>query len=217
MLPQIIRKPLFSYRKSIGINRERSHFVSDTGNIARVFVVGDADWYCCGGGICPVYAAVFIIAFDVYWFFKTIYLSAHLRQSWKRMKHNIALDWEERLKNFKYDHIVHLVILPFYNEGRETIETGLHALIASKGDIKKIAVVLAAEERAGMSAQEIAGALKRRVWRKIWTFSHYHSPARCPRGDGWEGFQYRVCRGKSATRNIRPLSYTIRKCTGIGF
>lgn len=118
----------------------------------------------------PVYAAVFIIAFDVYWFFKTIYLSAHLRQSWKRMKHNIALDWEERLKNFKYDHIVHLVILPFYNEGRETIETGLHALIASKGDIKKIAVVLAAEERAGMSAQEIAGALKEEYGAK---FGHF--------------------------------------------
>ena len=46
----------------------------------------------------PTYAAIFIIAFDFYWLLKTTYLSVHLRQNWKRMKHNMELDWAERLK-----------------------------------------------------------------------------------------------------------------------
>ena len=62
----------------------------------------------------PIYAAFFIIVFDIYWVLKTVFLSAHLRQNYRRMKHNMALDWESRLVHFKYGHIVHLVILPFY-------------------------------------------------------------------------------------------------------
>ena len=108
----------------------------------------------------PVYAALFIIIFDVYWVFKTMYLSAHLRQNWKRMKHNIAVDWEERLSNLKYDNIMHLVVLPFYDEGKETIEGSLQSLINTKGDKKKMAIVLATEERAGEEAFSIARELR---------------------------------------------------------
>jgi len=108
----------------------------------------------------PVYAALFIIAFDVYWVLKTMYLSAHLRQNWKRIKHHMAVDWEGRLKNFKYDNIIHLVVLPFYDESREVIEKSLRALADSKGDKKKIAVILAAEERAGEEAVRIASELR---------------------------------------------------------
>jgi len=110
----------------------------------------------------PVYAAFFIITFDAYWLLKTIYLSAHLRRNCKRMKHNITRDWIERLKNIKYDNIVHLVILPFYNEEEYTIENGIKSIVDSKYNNKKIAIVLAAEERAGDSARQIADNLERK-------------------------------------------------------
>jgi hypothetical protein len=53
----------------------------------------------------PFYAAIFIIAFDLYWLLKTLYLSAFLRRNWKRLKHNRDADWKTKLAHFKYDHL----------------------------------------------------------------------------------------------------------------
>ncbi|MEK7139851.1 MAG: glycosyltransferase family 2 protein [Patescibacteria group bacterium] len=118
----------------------------------------------------PVYAALFIIAFDVYWVLKTAFLSAHLRQNYRRMKHNISLDWEKRLLNFKYDHIIHVVILPFYTESKATVEAGIQSILAARGDKKRFAIVLAAEERAGENARRIAEGLERTYKNK---FGHF--------------------------------------------
>ena len=108
----------------------------------------------------PVWAAFFIIAFDLYWLVKTAYLSAHLRSNWKRLKYNIKSDWNERLINFKYDHLRHLVLLPFYKEERMVLEETLDALVASTYDHEKIFIVLAYEERAGLEAENTAKQIK---------------------------------------------------------
>ncbi len=50
----------------------------------------------------PVWAAIFIIVFDVYWLIKTIYLSFHLRATWNQVRRNINADWEKRLENLKW-------------------------------------------------------------------------------------------------------------------
>ena len=110
----------------------------------------------------PFYAAYFIIAFDLYWLFKTIYLSIHLRHNWKRVKHNLKLDWHEMLSKLKYEHLVHLVILPYYKEGAEVVEQSIRSLINCDYDKKKLIVVLAAEERAGAEAQELGLAMHRK-------------------------------------------------------
>ncbi len=110
----------------------------------------------------PVEAAIFIIIFDIYWLLKTLYLSTYLRQNWKRMKHNIALDWGKMLENLKYQHIVHLVILPFYKEGKEVIEKSIESLLDASCDKKKIIVVLASEARAGRESQDMAREMRER-------------------------------------------------------
>ncbi|MEK7162715.1 MAG: glycosyltransferase family 2 protein [Patescibacteria group bacterium] len=46
----------------------------------------------------PATMAIFIILFDIYWLLKTIYLSFHLRASFKKMKNNLKIDWFEKLK-----------------------------------------------------------------------------------------------------------------------
>lgn len=101
----------------------------------------------------PLAAAIFIIVFDIYWLLKTIYLSLFLRANWRRVRHNIALDWSKMLENLKYDHIHHLVILPFYRESRDIIEKGLDSILESQWDPKKIIIVLAGEGRTGDYAQ----------------------------------------------------------------
>jgi hypothetical protein len=108
----------------------------------------------------PIWAAYFIIIFDLYWLLKTIHLSIHHYHNWKRMKHNIKQDWQALLSNMKYEHLWHLVILPFYKESYEVLDTTLNSLIGSRYKNKKLIVVLASEERAGPEAQEIALKIK---------------------------------------------------------
>lgn len=108
----------------------------------------------------PTWAAYFVIAFDLYWLLKTIHLSVHHRHNWRRLKHNITVDWEERLKTLKYDHLHHMVILPFYKEGRDVVEGSIQSLLQTKYDKSKIIVVLAAEERAGEEPWQLAQEMR---------------------------------------------------------
>src|SRR5438045_1557919 len=64
----------------------------------------------------PIVAAYLTIAFAIYWAFKTFYLSIHLRHNFKRMRHNMSLDWNARLENIPHDHVLHIIIFPLYKE-----------------------------------------------------------------------------------------------------
>ena len=113
----------------------------------------------------PTWIAVFIIAFDVYWVLKTIYLSFHLRVSYKQMKKNIKEDWFSKVKSLKnknWQNYYHLIILPFYKEPYGVIEKTIQAIVDSEYPNDKIMIVLATEERAGKSAQEISEKIKKK-------------------------------------------------------
>jgi hypothetical protein len=100
----------------------------------------------------PVLAAIFIILFDLYWLLKTMYLSTHNLHNWRRLRANMKLDWKEKIANLKYEHIYHLVMLPYFEESEEVIEESLKSLQKARFDHKKLLVVLASEERAGEKA-----------------------------------------------------------------
>jgi len=111
----------------------------------------------------PVFAAFFIIAFDTYWLFKTIYLSLHLRSAFKKVKENLKINWlskliqneELRIKN--WSNIYHLIILPFYNESYETIRASIESLANANYPKDKMIVVLGAEEKALRQSSGQAG------------------------------------------------------------
>jgi len=118
----------------------------------------------------PVWAAFFIIAFDIYWLLKTIFLSFHQQFSYKKMQAALNTDWMQKLKELKvenrklqienYSDIYHLLILPFYKEKMEVVRSTFLALKKSRYPLNKIIAVLATEERAGEEAQKIAQAIK---------------------------------------------------------
>jgi len=110
----------------------------------------------------PVWAAYFIIAFDLYWLLKNVYLSIHLRHNWRRIKHNLAVDWKGMLSNMKYEHILHMVIFPYYTEGIAVVEQSIQALTQTEYDHKKMIVVLAGEEAAGNEASLIAETMQKK-------------------------------------------------------
>jgi hypothetical protein len=104
----------------------------------------------------PVAAAIFIIVFDLYWLLKTFYLTFFLSRNWKRIRHNMTADWGTLLSHLKYEHLYHVVILPFYSEGIETIETSVRSLLQTETDPKRLIVVLAAEGKRGNEGHAIA-------------------------------------------------------------
>ncbi|HLC95493.1 MAG TPA: hypothetical protein VJH89_03310, partial [Patescibacteria group bacterium] len=69
----------------------------------------------------PVWAAFFIIIFDVYWLVKTIFLSFHLRANLDRMQMHIETDWSLRLTNLRHEHLWQLVILPMSKEPLDVV------------------------------------------------------------------------------------------------
>jgi len=124
-------------------------------------IPGALSWGTIGGAfvfsyIFPVAVAIFIIIFDFYWLLKTVYLSIHLRQNWRRMKHNMQINWRERIQALKHEHLMHMIMLPYYNESKETVENSICSYLHADYDSQKLALVLAVEERAGESAQHIA-------------------------------------------------------------
>lgn len=117
----------------------------------------------------PFITAYFIIAFSVYWVLKTAFLSYHLRYNWKRLTHHMTLNWAELIERFEYGHIYHVIILPFYKEPEEIINTSITSLAHARYDQKNMIVVLAAEERAGPEAQEIAARMTEK-WKDTFGF-----------------------------------------------
>ena len=113
----------------------------------------------------PVWVAVFIIVFDLYWLTRTIYLFTLLKVSYNKMNKNLATDWIEQLDKLKppeysiklnnWQELYHLVFLPMYKENLNVVNSTFEALSKVDYPKDKIVVVLATEERAGSKAETI--------------------------------------------------------------
>ncbi len=101
----------------------------------------------------PIWAVFFIIAFDLYWFFRVLYFVIFLTVSWRRHRNALEVDWKTELENTHgWEKIHHLVFLPTYKEDVEILRATFRSLVQAKVDTKRMIVVLAGEERAGREA-----------------------------------------------------------------
>ena len=104
----------------------------------------------------PFFVAIFIILFTIYWFFRTVYFSFHLRSTYYRMRMNERADWIKELdyKNPKtfslpisdWKEIYHLVLLPICKEPLEIAREALLSLKNTDYPKNRLIVVLSAEE-----------------------------------------------------------------------
>jgi len=135
----------------------------------------------------PFWIAIFIIAFDVYWLFKTIFLSLHMRSAFKKMKVNLRKNWlkeldeivvgSEVLTKVKWQDIYHLVILPMYKEPLEVARSSFLSLTKINYPLNKLIVVLAIEERGGETALNIAKEMEHEFGNKFFKFLITRHPA----------------------------------------
>lgn len=135
----------------------------------------------------PVWVSFFIIAFDVYWLLLVIYLGLHLVASYCKLKKNMKVDWRKKCINLNkkskdaasnslikkgksWQEVVHLVILPTYNESLEVVRGCFEGIINDNYPLDKIIVVLAIEERAGETAQSRARIIEKEYGYKFKDF-----------------------------------------------
>lgn len=87
-----------------------------------------------------------------------MYLSLHLRATFKKMRENMAVDWIKKLNKLQKEwrDIRHLIILPMYKEPYAVVKESVEAIAASRYPNDKIILVIAIEERAGNEAKNTA-------------------------------------------------------------
>lgn len=118
----------------------------------------------------PFWMAIFIIAFDVYWLFKTIFLSLHMRLSFNKMRANLKRNWAEELNKLQWQDLRHLVILPMFQEPLEVVRASFLSLASINYPLDKVIAVLAIEERGGKAAFDVAKAIEKEFGDKFFKF-----------------------------------------------
>lgn len=132
--------------------------------------------------------ALFILAFFLLWFARSIGLNIRVLQGWSLLKKSQKYDWLtllDELEKLEYDDrhkfppwhknnierlkenptplkpsdVIHAIIIPTHTDGRAILEPTIKYLIDSNYDVKKVIFVLTFEERAGEQIEKEAHEL----------------------------------------------------------
>lgn len=157
----------------------------------------------------PIFIAYFIIAFDLYWLFKSIAMSRRLIIGYRRLHKAQKADWLKKLEKLnnldssasfasyaeakelnlllqKKDSIIdwrniyHAIVIALSFEDRETIEATVKALLVSNYPADKLVVVIAYEERAGKKAEDSANYLLEKYGQSFFKIVAYKHPDGLP-------------------------------------
>lgn len=134
----------------------------------------------------PAWIAIFILAFVMYWLFRTIYFSFYLRSSFLKMKNREKINWLSKLEQLSnrtgrnWREIYHLIILPMYKEPLEVVRASFNALLNSDYPKDKLIVVLACEEKVKPEVETTVLAIKNEFEDKFFSFFVTWHPSNLP-------------------------------------
>lgn len=124
-----------------------------------------------GSFFIPLFVAYYIIAFDVYWFYRSASMAFLVLISYFKIKAYQKYDWLKDVKGFgDWKKIHHLIIIPTYKEPLYILKRTLTALKKQSFPKKQISVILAFEKREGKTAIEKAKILKNEFGRAFANF-----------------------------------------------
>lgn len=110
-----------------------------------------------GSFIVPNIVAYYVIAFAIYWLYKSLLLSVLSIASHLKIKAASKFDWIADIKKDfpkKWNKLHHIIIIPTYKEPISTLKRTLDALTKQKFPVKNIHVMLSFEDREGKDARE---------------------------------------------------------------
>jgi len=140
----------------------------------------------------PVVIAIYVIIFDLYWLYRSLYLSRNIIVAYFRIKKDTKINWMTKIRNYeeshklwprgvKFDETLHVIIMPQYNETYDVISRSLESYIKSNFPVKsKMIFVLTSEIRKpGLKElnQKTFDDLKKRYGQKFLQFEQtFHPP-----------------------------------------
>lgn len=123
----------------------------------------------------PAIVAYFVIAFDVYWFYKAATLAYYASRSYLAIAACSQIDWLKKAQSIpSWGKIHHVVIIPEYRESLSLLRQTIARLCKQDFPKDKISVVLATEER-DSRALDTANCLKRefgKYFAHFWVTRH---------------------------------------------
>ncbi len=131
-----------------------------------------------GSFFVPTLVAYYVIAFAVYWLFRSLTMAVLAVVAHFKIKAASRFDWIEDLqKTFrqKWNSIHHIVVIPTYKEPVEILERTILALSQQSYPRKNIHIMVSFEEREGQDAVDKAAKIEQRFKSKFanfWTTMH---------------------------------------------
>lgn len=180
----------------------------------------------------PFWMAIFVITFVLYWFFRTVYFSFHLRSGYQRMKKNEKTDWIKKLNQLpvagygspvkSWKEIYHLIFLPICKEPLEIAQEAFRAIEKSDYPKEKMIIVLSAEESQKNNLNLVVSELKKEFNSKFPHFLVTWHPANLPgevaghgSNDAWAGREVKrliIDPQKIPYENVIVSSFDIDTC-----
>lgn len=114
----------------------------------------------------PLWVAIFVITFDLYWVIRMGYLTSLLVFAYRRLEKNKKTEWIKKcdsigaVSGISYKDVYQAVLFPVYKEGLEILKPSVLALIDSHYPKDRMIVVFSVEERAGGEVWSNAQKLK---------------------------------------------------------
>lgn len=133
-----------------------------------------------GSFLVPELVAYYIIAFSVYWFYRSMTTAALAVLGYFKLKSFQIYDWMGDVKQFpNYKEIEHIVVIPTYKEPLSTLERTLTHLCAQTYPTKNLHIMLSFEDREGKPAREKAKILQKKygkIFGNLWATYHPDLP-----------------------------------------
>jgi len=114
-----------------------------------------------GSFLMPTVVAYYIIAFDVYWLYRSMWTAVFSLLGYYRLKAAQQFDWLAEAKSFlDWNRIHHIVVIPTYKEPLHILRRTLNGLKKQTFPRKSLTVILSFEKREGKAAKEKSLKLK---------------------------------------------------------
>ena len=124
----------------------------------------------------PIWVAIFVITFDLYWVIRISYLTLLLVFAYRRLGKEKKIDWLKEsigagsVDGLEYRNIYHAVLFPSYKEGLDILAPSVEALEKANYPKDKMIVVMSVEERAGPEVWNNAISLKEKFKDRFFGF-----------------------------------------------
>lgn len=131
-----------------------------------------------GSILFPVAVAYYVIAFTVYWLYRSATLAVLSVIAHYKIKAGSLFDWLSDLQQTypeRWQDIHHIIVIPTYQEPLSTLQRTLDALSQQSYPLKNLHIMLSFEDREGDPARDKAKQLKKgygHLFGDLWTTYH---------------------------------------------